>query len=137
MKKITVKRNGKDVNGNSKYLYNFIDTDKTTPTEQKQINYKFGYFGRRTTKGISTQTSPNLMKEWLTSFAIWTNMEVGVNLGKAQKEIDRCNCKSGCNRYCSATRQSECGKLQKHSMLMDELSYIQDFLKLDIEEVNA
>ena len=135
MKKITVKRNGINTNGNKKYLYNFIDTDKTTPTEQVQINNKFGLFGRRTTKGISNQLEPLYMKEWLSRFGTHLSMDCSIELSKAQKDIDRCNNKKGCNSFCSIHNQNTCNILKRHAILMDELSYVQEWLKLDIEEL--
>lgn len=35
-------------------------------------------------------------------------------LSKIQKQIDRCNNKDGCNKYCSSVKQEECYLLEKH-----------------------
>ena len=132
MKKITVKRNCLDVNGNSKFLYNFIDTE--SELDQKELNKKFSSFGRMTKKGINSQLEPFQVNELIHRVGAWNNMPVGIALGKAQKEIDICNNRNGCSSCCSAARQGTCEKLAKHTALMSELSYVNEFLSLDITE---
>jgi hypothetical protein len=45
------------------------------------------------------------------------------NLGKYQKEIDRCNKKKGCNAFCSKEEQQGCPKLSRHTKEMANLKY--------------
>lgn len=42
----------------------------------------------------------------------------GSALGKAQKKIDQCNGKRGCNSMCSAKQQEECPLRERHRELM-------------------
>lgn len=42
----------------------------------------------------------------------------GPALGKAQKKIDQCNSKRGCNSMCSAKEQENCPLREKHRELM-------------------
>lgn len=133
MKKITCNKAKMDINGNKTYLYNFIDTESIST--QKELNSKFKYFGRLTNKGIKSQYEPNHMKDFLNRFGVWLNMDIGRNLGKAQKNIDRCNNKSGCNSCCGSSRQEQCSLLKNHSQLMSELSYIKEFL--DLKEIET
>ena len=43
------------------------------------------------------------------------------NLGKYQKQIDRCNHKSGCNSCCSKGDQERCRLLKQHSDEMERV----------------
>ena len=40
-------------------------------------------------------------------------------LQKIQKQIDRCNQKSGCNRHCSKRDQEQCRLLKEHRARME------------------
>lgn len=133
MKKIVMVKNGLDINGNRKYLYDFVDSENLD--NQYEINKKFNYFGRLTKKGISNQYNIKEMSEWLNSFDVWLNMTVGIELDKAQKSINKCNQKNGCDKYCSVQNINTCQLVKLHNKLINELSYIQEFLKLDIVEV--
>lgn len=48
------------------------------------------------------------------------------NLGKYQKDIDKCNKKRGCNAFCSQEDQKGCPKLKRHSEEMASLQYDRD-----------
>lgn len=134
MLKITMKKGKLDVNGNSTYIYNFIDTESNLT--QNEINKKFNYFGRVTKNGVKNQYDKNIMIDFLHEYAIWLKMNVGLELGKAQKAIDKCNKKSGCNKFCNNRTQENCYLLKNHNKLVSELSYIRGFLELEnIEEV--
>jgi hypothetical protein len=45
------------------------------------------------------------------------------NLGKYQKDIDRCNKKKGCDAVCTLEEQSGCPKLKRHTQERDNLKY--------------
>jgi len=48
------------------------------------------------------------------------------NLGKYQKDIDKCNKKKGCDAFCSSQEQQGCPKLQRHRDEMANLKYDRD-----------
>lgn len=45
------------------------------------------------------------------------------NLAKYQAEIDKCNKKRGCDRYCTKAQQDTCIKLIQHTNEMANLKY--------------
>jgi hypothetical protein len=45
------------------------------------------------------------------------------NLGKYQKDIDRCNKKQGCDAICTKSEQEGCPKLKRHAEEMANLKY--------------
>ena len=48
---------------------------------------------------------------------MYLNIQKGkqTQLGKIQKQIDRCNRKSGCDSKCSKSSQESCDLLRKHA----------------------
>jgi hypothetical protein len=46
------------------------------------------------------------------------------NLGKYQKDIDKCNKKRGCNSMCTLEEQRGCPKLIRHSKEMSKIDYL-------------
>lgn len=118
--KIEYQNNGLDVNGNKKFLYNFM-------LDGENVNHLFKAIGRSTKKGINSQYFPTDVENFLSQFGFWNNLETGDKLGKAQKNIDRCNCKKGCRFYCNSDRQGQCEKILTHSQLMSDVLKIQEF----------
>ena len=41
------------------------------------------------------------------------------NLTSIQKQIDACNCKQGCDKYCSKEMQKNCSRLKRHQERID------------------
>lgn len=132
MKKITCKKLKLDVNGNRKYLYNFIDTEQDNREEN---NKQFSVIGTRTTKkGIFSQVEPARMSDWISEFGFSLYFPCSYELERVQKKIDNCNHKNGCRQYCIDIQQHNCSNLREHSKLMKELSYYKEFLHLNITQ---
>ena len=126
---ITVKFNGLDVNGNKKYLYNFYK-------DGENVNEYFRGIGRKTKNGISSFTYPTDMEKYIKdSFFGFTHLKIGDDLGKAQKRIDKCNSKKGCNYYCDPESRRCCTLLQAHSELIEKLDLIDSFRGCKILEL--
>lgn len=129
--KIIVLKGNLDINGNRKYTYNFIDSNSINQ------NYEFGLYGRKTEKGLSSQIEPTILKKSLLEFGKWLNLQVGVDMGKAQKAIDKCNSKSGCNSCCGIARQKECTLLKEHNSCVERLTIVQEFLEKDVKIIEV
>lgn len=129
--KINVKKGNLDINGNRKYIYNFIGGHNG-----ENLNHEFKLYGRVTKNGLFSQIEPIVLNKSLKSFGKWLELPVGQDMGKAQKAIDKCNNKNGCNVYCSISNQKECRLLKEHSQCIDRLAIVQEFLKDDVEIIN-
>ncbi len=129
MKKITVEFNGMDKNGNKKYLVNYVDTE--AKIEQKEINRNFSpMIGRLTNKGISTQSSIEMLEGWANDYlSMALNCRKGVELAKAQKDIDRLRA------YHSQSYIDSSYEVLHHSKVLHERSYFLEWADCDIEEV--
>ena len=118
--KIEYVENGVSKDGYQKFIYNFI-------LDGKNVNHLFKGFGRITKKGISSYCTPVAVEQLLGKFYFWHDMEIGRNLYKAQKKIDRCNYKKGCRYYCHTSQQADCSKLQAQNKLIEDLTKVQSF----------
>ena len=126
--KITMVKGKMDINGNRRFVYNFI---------KDGINYnsEFKIIGRSTKRGLNSQTYPSTLEEYLRQLGSWEKLTVGDDLGKAQKSIDKCNKKEGCKKYCSNASMESCDLLNIRNECMNRLTVVQEFLKLDVEEL--
>ena len=129
----TVKLNGRDVNGNKKYLYNF---------KKDGIDYskEFNFFGRITKNGISSQFSPERILESCRQFGLITEFKVGKELNKAQKDIDKCNNRSGCNHMCHQSQIRDCRLVNHHSQMVslqcEVLAIVRHIAKNGFTQIN-
>lgn len=133
MARITVKRNGNDVNGNTKYLYNFIFVDGDG---ERNFNDQFKILGRVTKNGVHSTTSPSELEELMNDhFGFIHKLPCNTDLGKAQKVIDKCNKMEGCSKTCNQSRIDTCWKVQNHRKLISLSCDVNEFKFVEIEEV--
>ena len=126
--KITMVKGKMDINGNRRFIYNFIK-------DGISYNDEFKIIGRKTKNGLNSQTYPSTLEKYLRDFGAWNKLQVGDDLSKVQKAINRCNKKEGCKKYCSNASMDCCDLLKTRSECMSRLTVVQEFLKLDIEEL--
>ena len=109
MKYITCIRVKNDLNGDAKYCYNFVDTDKLNDTAKN--NKEFSCFGRATKAGLVNQSHPLEMTEWMRKPFVLLGLPSSLKLTKLIKK---------------SASQSE---IKKQRSLIE---YLAEFLKLPI-----
>lgn len=119
---------GKDTTGKEAWYYNFFDDNR------QNFNDNMTWLGRKTKRGIKSEKNPQELNMFF-QYLIRTGKQLGIDgkLASAQKDIDACNNKNGCNAYCSNANQSRCNKLKKHAMLMSIEGTRERLMSLQLE----
>ena len=124
MKYIACEKIKMDRNGNQRFGYNFIDTEK--PSETAKNNKEFSYFGRVTKAGVVNQKHPFEMVEWMRKPFVLLGMPAMLKQNKILQKIRKF--RKAKNGYeSSAILDLE---LRKQS---ERLAYVAEFMKLPIE----
>lgn len=130
MKRITYKITEGNIYGIT-YVYNFSDGNESYNKEFAKM------LGRNRKDGIHSLYTPETVGEILLHHYLEyiCYLPTSTELGKAQKQIDMCNSRQGCNHCCSSQRQKDCSKLKLHTSLVEKLGRINEFRFLEFEEV--
>lgn len=120
-----IAKNDKDTTGKLYWYYRFLDNNR------QNFNSNMSWLGRVTKKGIKSELSPDKLYaffQYLISQG--KNFDVSGKMKSAQKDIDNCNNKCGCNSYCSMATRSKCTKIKKHAIAMEIDNNIQEILTI-------
>lgn len=104
---ITIKEHLK-MEGEDKFRF-IVNYKNFTLEDYKLLKKYVGVYGWQIDKKLK-----NKRKE-----AEYHIYKIPKNLTSIQKQIDACNCKQGCDKYCSKEMQKNCSRLKRHQERID------------------